>query len=119
MCGCGARLRRGNLARGPRASGTNFGRALPDFTHLRDTDFEQQSHETIAGTMKKLALSKTAVLTSSQWCSRPARRFLRALKHLSLAALLFPALSLAGAEISGPADPAHNTVPAGAPHVTA
>jgi TonB family protein len=119
MCGCGARLRCGNLARGLRASWANFDRALPDFTRLRDTDFEKQDHETIAGTMKTLALTKIAVLMNSESCSRPASRFLRALKYLSLAALLFPALSLASAESSDPADPAHNTVPAGTPHVTA
>jgi TonB family protein len=119
MCGCGARLRCGNLARGIRASWANFDRALPNFTHLRDTDFERQSHETIAGTMKTLALTKIAILTNSESCSPSAPRFLRALKHLSLAALLFPAFSLAGAGFSDPADPAHNTVPAGAPHVTA
>jgi TonB family protein len=119
MCGCGARRRCGNLARGLRASRANFNRPLRDFTHLRDTDFAKQDHETSAGTMKTLARTKIALLMNSESCSRPASRFLRALKHLSLAALLFPALSSAGAEFSGPADPARNTVPAGSPHVTA
>lgn len=69
--------------------------------------------------MKTLALTKIAVLKDSESCSRPAPRFLRALKHVSLAVLLFPALCFAGPGFSDPADPAHNTVPAGSPHVTA
>jgi len=49
MCGCGVRLRCGNLARELRASWTNFNLVLPDFTHLRDTDFEKHYHENIVG----------------------------------------------------------------------
>jgi len=69
--------------------------------------------------MKTLALTKIAALKNSESCRQPALQFLRALKHLSLAALLLPALSFASPRFSDPADPAHNTVPAGSPHVTA